>query len=184
MVNDAHDTDIDFASDFLEYWLVPLMADSRFNNERTLILLSFDESESASPSFRCIPITDNSIRLYWKEPGLRDRLGTLHSIVSGGNHGQHSCVLSIGVHSLVADFCLSQCIATTRRSRLSSRTGDWGTLGSTMSDRTSLPGSRGLLAIRLVDALLSCESSARMRTTIQCMRSAVCHASYPKLKVR
>ncbi|KZV64871.1 hypothetical protein PENSPDRAFT_545676, partial [Peniophora sp. CONT] len=46
MVDDAHDTTIDFAGAFLDYWLVPLLADSRFNNERTLILLTFDETEN------------------------------------------------------------------------------------------------------------------------------------------
>ncbi|KAJ7617125.1 phosphoesterase family-domain-containing protein [Roridomyces roridus] len=46
MVNDAHDTTIDFAADFLEYWLLPLLTDPRVNGERTLILLTFDENES------------------------------------------------------------------------------------------------------------------------------------------
>ncbi|CAK5270744.1 unnamed protein product [Mycena citricolor] len=46
MVNDAHDTTIDFAASFLEYWLVPLLTDPRFNGEKTLILLTFDENET------------------------------------------------------------------------------------------------------------------------------------------
>ncbi|KAJ7617124.1 phosphoesterase family-domain-containing protein [Roridomyces roridus] len=46
MVNDAHDTTIDFAADFLEYWLLPLLTDPRVNGERTLILLTFDENET------------------------------------------------------------------------------------------------------------------------------------------
>jgi len=46
MVNDAHDTTIDFAASFLEYWLVPLLTDPRVNGEKTLILLTFDENEN------------------------------------------------------------------------------------------------------------------------------------------
>ena len=50
LVNDAHDTTIDFASAFLEYWLVPLLTNSNFNSGNgangTLILLTFDENES------------------------------------------------------------------------------------------------------------------------------------------
>lgn len=46
MVNDAHDTDIDYGSDWLAYWLLPLLKDKRFNNDDTLILLTFDENET------------------------------------------------------------------------------------------------------------------------------------------
>ncbi|KAJ7775766.1 phosphoesterase family-domain-containing protein [Mycena maculata] len=46
MVNDAHDTTIDFAASFLEYWLLPLLTDPRVNGEDTLILLTFDETET------------------------------------------------------------------------------------------------------------------------------------------
>ncbi|KAJ7241307.1 phosphoesterase family-domain-containing protein [Mycena haematopus] len=46
MVNDAHDTTIDFAASFLEYWLVPLLTDPRVNGENTLILLTFDENDT------------------------------------------------------------------------------------------------------------------------------------------
>ncbi|KAJ7065136.1 phosphoesterase family-domain-containing protein [Mycena belliarum] len=46
MINDAHDTTIDFAASFLEYWLLPLLTDKRVNNDRTLILLTFDENET------------------------------------------------------------------------------------------------------------------------------------------
>ncbi|KAI0032176.1 phosphoesterase family-domain-containing protein [Vararia minispora EC-137] len=46
IVNDAHDTTIDFAADFLNYWLEPLLADPRFNDNRTLILITFDENEN------------------------------------------------------------------------------------------------------------------------------------------
>ncbi|KAJ7758374.1 phosphoesterase family-domain-containing protein [Mycena metata] len=46
MVNDAHDTTIDFAASFLEYWLLPLLSDPRVNSEETLIVLTFDEAET------------------------------------------------------------------------------------------------------------------------------------------
>ncbi|KAJ7261551.1 hypothetical protein C8J57DRAFT_1514071 [Mycena rebaudengoi] len=47
IVNDAHDTTIDFAASFLEYWLLPLLAGPRVNDDETLILLTFDETETA-----------------------------------------------------------------------------------------------------------------------------------------
>ncbi|KAI0772894.1 phosphoesterase family-domain-containing protein [Trametes elegans] len=46
LVNDGHDTTIDFVGDWLNYWLVPLLADPKFNTNRTLILLTFDETET------------------------------------------------------------------------------------------------------------------------------------------
>ncbi|WOO85657.1 putative acid phosphatase [Vanrija pseudolonga] len=46
LVNDGHDTDITFMSSWLQYWLIPLLADPRFNDNRTLIQLTFDETES------------------------------------------------------------------------------------------------------------------------------------------
>ncbi|KAF7333815.1 Acid phosphatase [Mycena venus] len=46
MVNDAHDTVIDFAASFLEYWLLPLLTDPRVSDGETLILLTFDETET------------------------------------------------------------------------------------------------------------------------------------------
>ena len=46
MVNDAHDTTIDFAASFLSYWLEPLLSDERFNDNCTLILVTFDENEN------------------------------------------------------------------------------------------------------------------------------------------
>jgi hypothetical protein len=45
-VNDGHDTTIDFAADWLTYWLDPLLSDTRFNDGRTLILVTFDETEN------------------------------------------------------------------------------------------------------------------------------------------
>jgi Phosphoesterase family len=46
MVNDGHDTNINFMASWLQYWLVPLLSDNRFNDEKTLILLTFDENKS------------------------------------------------------------------------------------------------------------------------------------------
>ncbi|KAI9439686.1 phosphoesterase family-domain-containing protein [Lactarius indigo] len=47
MVNDGHDSDINFSSAWLNYWLVPLLSNPNFNNDRTLILLTFDENENS-----------------------------------------------------------------------------------------------------------------------------------------
>ncbi|KAI0931172.1 hypothetical protein AcV5_005281 [Taiwanofungus camphoratus] len=52
LVNDGHDTSIDFVSSWLEYWLVPLLDDERFNNNRTIILVTFDETETYSTNNR------------------------------------------------------------------------------------------------------------------------------------
>ncbi|KAJ6477818.1 phosphoesterase family-domain-containing protein [Mycena vitilis] len=46
IVNDAHDTTIDFAASFLSYWLVPLLDDPRVNGPDTLVLVTFDENEN------------------------------------------------------------------------------------------------------------------------------------------
>ncbi|KZT04956.1 uncharacterized protein LAESUDRAFT_727529 [Laetiporus sulphureus 93-53] len=46
LVNDGHDTSIDFASQWIQYWLTPLLSDERFNDNRTIILLTFDETET------------------------------------------------------------------------------------------------------------------------------------------
>ncbi|KAI8989103.1 phosphoesterase family-domain-containing protein [Trametes punicea] len=45
LVDDAHDTTIDFAGDWLNYWLVPLLQDPNFNTNRTIIIVTFDETE-------------------------------------------------------------------------------------------------------------------------------------------
>ncbi|KAH7921158.1 hypothetical protein BV22DRAFT_1038992 [Leucogyrophana mollusca] len=44
--NDGHDTDVAYAAEWLNYWLVPLLEDPNFNTDRTLILLTFDENET------------------------------------------------------------------------------------------------------------------------------------------
>ncbi|KAH9059205.1 hypothetical protein EDB87DRAFT_1577828 [Lactarius vividus] len=43
LVNDGHDTTIDFTAQWIEYWLVPLLEDTNFNDNRTLIL-TFDKN--------------------------------------------------------------------------------------------------------------------------------------------
>ncbi|KAI0698952.1 phosphoesterase family-domain-containing protein [Cerioporus squamosus] len=48
LVNDGHDTTIDFVGDWLNYWLIPLLNDTKFNDNRTIILLTFDENETTS----------------------------------------------------------------------------------------------------------------------------------------
>jgi len=46
LVNDGHDTTIDFVGDFINYWLTPLLANPNFNTNRTLILITFDENDT------------------------------------------------------------------------------------------------------------------------------------------
>jgi len=48
LVNDGHDTDINFTSSWLEYFLVPLLDNPKFNDNETLILLTFDENHSSN----------------------------------------------------------------------------------------------------------------------------------------
>ncbi|EMD36963.1 hypothetical protein CERSUDRAFT_95231 [Gelatoporia subvermispora B] len=46
LVDDGHDTTIDFIGNWLTFWLMPLLQDDKFNNNRTIILLTFDETET------------------------------------------------------------------------------------------------------------------------------------------
>lgn len=46
MVNDGHDTSVEYAAAWLEFWLAPLLSDQNFNDNKTLIVLAFDENES------------------------------------------------------------------------------------------------------------------------------------------
>ncbi|KAK0534178.1 hypothetical protein OC842_002711 [Tilletia horrida] len=45
MVNDGHDTSPAFLSNWTNFWLLPLLNNSNFNTDRTLIVASFDENE-------------------------------------------------------------------------------------------------------------------------------------------
>ncbi|GJJ11656.1 hypothetical protein Clacol_005892 [Clathrus columnatus] len=56
LVDDAHDTTIEYASQWLEFWLLPLLKDERFNDNRTLILLTFDENETGSVNNQILSI--------------------------------------------------------------------------------------------------------------------------------
>ncbi|EGN92691.1 hypothetical protein SERLA73DRAFT_116988 [Serpula lacrymans var. lacrymans S7.3] len=44
--DDGHDTTVAYAANWLSYWLLPLLNDTNFNTDRTLILLTFDENET------------------------------------------------------------------------------------------------------------------------------------------
>ncbi|KAI9462667.1 hypothetical protein F5148DRAFT_212367 [Russula earlei] len=46
MVNDGHDTSVDYAGQWLDFWLVPLLSNPNFNDDQTLVVLAFDENES------------------------------------------------------------------------------------------------------------------------------------------
>jgi Phosphoesterase family len=48
MVNDGHDTSQSYIDQWLQFWLVPLLKDTNFNDNRTLILLTFDENETGT----------------------------------------------------------------------------------------------------------------------------------------
>ncbi|KAI0691070.1 phosphoesterase family-domain-containing protein [Cytidiella melzeri] len=46
LVDDGHDTSVDFASSWLNYWLPTYLSNPAFNDNKTLILLTFDETET------------------------------------------------------------------------------------------------------------------------------------------
>ncbi|KAG6843803.1 hypothetical protein H0H87_000260 [Tephrocybe sp. NHM501043] len=46
MTNDAHDTDITFAGNWVKNFLTPLLSNPNFNDDKTLIILTFDEVAS------------------------------------------------------------------------------------------------------------------------------------------
>ncbi|EJT99735.1 hypothetical protein DACRYDRAFT_109841 [Dacryopinax primogenitus] len=46
LVDDAHDTTIDYTASFIQYWVIPLLTNPNFNTERTLILITFDENDT------------------------------------------------------------------------------------------------------------------------------------------
>ena len=52
LVDDGHDTDQDWIDAFLEFWLIPILNDKRFNNKHTLISLTYDENESRATNNR------------------------------------------------------------------------------------------------------------------------------------
>ncbi|GBE83474.1 phosphoesterase family-domain-containing protein [Sparassis latifolia] len=46
LVNDGHDTTITYMANWTEYWLLPLLRNPNFNDNRTLIFVTFDETET------------------------------------------------------------------------------------------------------------------------------------------
>jgi len=52
MLDDGHDTTIDYAAGWVDFWLAPLLNDTNFNDNRTLILLTFDETETYTTNNR------------------------------------------------------------------------------------------------------------------------------------
>ncbi|KAG6830938.1 hypothetical protein H0H92_013866 [Tricholoma furcatifolium] len=48
MTNDGHDTSVTFAGTWLNGWLTPLLSNSNFNDNKTLILVTFDETGTDS----------------------------------------------------------------------------------------------------------------------------------------
>jgi hypothetical protein len=46
MIDDAHDTSISYGAQFINYWLNPLLGNPKFNDDRTLIVLTFDENSN------------------------------------------------------------------------------------------------------------------------------------------
>ncbi|KAI0039224.1 hypothetical protein FA95DRAFT_1528662 [Auriscalpium vulgare] len=56
LVNDAHDTTIDFAGQWVDYFLTPLLSDTRFNDNKTLIVLTFDETETYTVNNRILTL--------------------------------------------------------------------------------------------------------------------------------
>ncbi|KAJ7921764.1 hypothetical protein B0H13DRAFT_1984301 [Mycena leptocephala] len=102
-VNDSHDTTIDFAASFLEYWLLPLLTDPRVNDDETLILLTFDETETYT-------IQNNVfvVALAARDDGRYDahalldaehRAGEL-GVKNLGRQDTNACVIFFACHSL------------------------------------------------------------------------------------
>jgi Phosphoesterase family len=46
MLNDGHDTTIDYASNWTRSFLTPLLNNTAFNDNKTLIIITFDENET------------------------------------------------------------------------------------------------------------------------------------------
>jgi hypothetical protein len=48
MQNDCHDTDIEFCASWLQFFLLPMLENKNFNDENTIIVLTFDENDTDS----------------------------------------------------------------------------------------------------------------------------------------
>ncbi|KAG6914513.1 hypothetical protein DXG01_016845 [Tephrocybe rancida] len=56
MTNDGHDTDVTFSGNWARGFIEPLLKNRHFNDEKTLIILSFDENGSDVPQNRVFTI--------------------------------------------------------------------------------------------------------------------------------
>lgn len=56
MVNDGHDSTAAFFSNWTSYFLTPMLKEPKFNTDRTLILLTFDENDSYDAANRVFTI--------------------------------------------------------------------------------------------------------------------------------
>ncbi|GJJ11145.1 hypothetical protein Clacol_005376 [Clathrus columnatus] len=54
--NDAHDTTIEFAAQWLQFFLIPLLKNPNFNDDKTLVVVTFDENETG-------PLNNNVLTL-------------------------------------------------------------------------------------------------------------------------
>lgn len=62
IVDDAHDTGIPFGSQWLDYFLFPLLENENFNGPETLVLVIFDENENGPENNRIYAVaTGNAI---------------------------------------------------------------------------------------------------------------------------
>ncbi|KAI9431708.1 hypothetical protein H4582DRAFT_2199088 [Lactarius indigo] len=57
MVNDGHNTTVDFAGQWVGYWLAPFLDDTNLNSndKHTMILFTFDEAETCAVNIRTLP---------------------------------------------------------------------------------------------------------------------------------
>ncbi|SNX87335.1 related to acid phosphatase [Melanopsichium pennsylvanicum] len=56
MLDDGHDTSAAFFSNWTDYFLTPLLKEPKFNSNRTLVLLTFDENDSYTAANRIFTI--------------------------------------------------------------------------------------------------------------------------------
>ncbi|SPO32028.1 related to acid phosphatase [Ustilago trichophora] len=56
MINDGHDSTAAFFSNFTSYFLTPLLKEPKFNSNRTLVLLTFDENDSYTAANRIFTV--------------------------------------------------------------------------------------------------------------------------------
>jgi hypothetical protein len=52
IVNDCHDSDVGFCGKWLQFFLFPLLNNKKFNDDRTIIVLTFDENGTDSENNR------------------------------------------------------------------------------------------------------------------------------------